>query len=184
MDGATKFKDSLHFKRWTLEYQKQGDFFAFLLSNQYFNTWHATYHMLITPQEFGEFTNWSICLIWWTFISRKETKRCPGVSDFYQGRIGTSREVAAIALVHKTVSAWWLKWVSRRSGRFEIHHGDGDGQVVDEGQILSFRWGLEFETADLSVPFGKRRGRGGILQIQLSHSEDIRCWTQSDAKAL
>ena len=103
--------------------------------------------MLITPQEFGEFTNWSICLIWWTFISKKETERCPGVSDFYQGRIGTSREVAAIALVHKTVSAWWLKWVSRRSGRFEIHHGDGDGEVVDEGQLLSFRWGLEFETA-------------------------------------
>ena len=32
-----------------------------------------------------------------------------------------------------------------------------------------------------SILFGKRRGRGGIIQTQLSHSKDIRCWTQSDA---
>ena len=34
----------------------------------------STYHVTIASQECGEFTNWSICLIWSTFIKSNGTK--------------------------------------------------------------------------------------------------------------
>ena len=60
--------------------------------------------MLIPSQECGEFTNWSICLIWSIFIKSNGTEaRC---SRFISRADGTLRVVATISLDSST--KYWL----------------------------------------------------------------------------
>ena len=47
----------------------------------------STYHVLIPSQECGEFTNWSICLIWSRLSLKATSEPQPGVPDWYRGRM-------------------------------------------------------------------------------------------------